>query len=72
MDINGLLRRIKLNPFGDFSDLSDRQKEALQAISQLIANNEPVLENTIKPRISKTTDVQNVVWSLLRRGVLIK
>ncbi|GAH75696.1 unnamed protein product [marine sediment metagenome] len=40
MNINDLLRRIKLNPYADFSDLPPRQKEALQAISQMIANGE--------------------------------
>ena len=71
MNINGLLRRIKLNYHADFSDLPPRQKEALQAISQMIANNEPVSEDSIKLRISKTTDVQCVVWSLWHKKILI-
>jgi len=71
MNINGLLRRIKLNPYADFSDLPPRQKEALQAISQMIANGEGISEDSIKIRISKTTDVQCVIWSLWKKGVLI-
>ncbi|KPL01672.1 MAG: hypothetical protein AMJ73_10220 [candidate division Zixibacteria bacterium SM1_73] len=71
MDINSLLRRIKLNPFADYSNLPWRQEEALSAISQIIASGEALSEGTIKLRISKTTDVKNVVWSLWKRGVLI-
>ena len=71
MDINGLLRRVRLNPFGNFGDLTTRQRELLNAISQMIANNEMISEETIKPRISRTTDIRCCFWGLWKKKVLI-
>lgn len=72
MDINPILRRIKLNYRADFQDLSHRQREMLGAISDMIRQGELISEETIKSRISKQTDIRNCFWSLWRKGVLIK
>jgi len=71
MNIDGLLRRIKLNYCADFGSFPFRQREMLDAISQMIANNEILSEDAIKPRISRTTDIKNCFWSLWHKGVLI-
>lgn len=70
-NLNGLLRRIHLNPFGDYSSLPHRQKELLNAISQMIANNEVISEDTIKRRISKDIDIRSCFWSLWHKKILI-
>ena len=70
-NLDNLLRRIHVNPFGNFADLSDRQKEMLNAISQMIQNNEVICESTISMRISKSTDLKSCFWSLWHKKILI-
>jgi len=70
-NLDHLLRRIHLNPFSDFSDLTIRQKEMLNAISQMIQNNECISEDTIKRRISEDTDLKTCFWSLWHKKILI-
>ena len=70
-NLDNLLRRIHLNPFGSYQELSHRQKEMLNAISQMIQNNEVISEDTIKRRISKDTDFRTCFWGLWHKRVLI-
>ena len=69
--LDNLLRRIHINPFASFADLSIRQKELLNTISSMIANNEIVSEDNIKRRISKDTDFKNCFWGLWHKRILI-
>lgn len=70
-NLDNLLRRIHLNPFGNYSELPHRQKEMLNAISQMIQNNEVISEDTIKDRISNDTDIRSCFWSLWHKRILI-
>ncbi len=70
-NLDNLLRRIHVNPFGNFADLSSRQKELLNAISQMIQNNEVISEDTIKGRIAKDTDLRCCFWGLWHKRILI-
>jgi hypothetical protein len=70
-NIDNILRRVHLNPQADFSDLPHRQKEVLNAISQMIRNGEVISEDTVKRRISKSTCIRTCFWSLWHKRVLI-
>jgi hypothetical protein len=69
--LDNLLRRIHVNPFARFADLSDRQKQLLNTISQMIANNEYICEENIKKRIPKDIDIKCCFWSLWHKRILI-
>lgn len=71
MSINSLLCRTRINYHANFSDLSDRQREMLDAISNMIQQGEPLSEAGIALRISRTTDVKSCFWNLWKKGVLI-
>ena len=71
MNINSLLRRIKLNYRANFSDLPPRQREMLNAISSMIQEGEILSEAGIRLRISRTTDVKSCFWNLWKKRILI-
>ncbi len=70
-NLDNLLRRIHLNPFGNYQELSHRQRELLNAISQMIQNNERLCEEDIKGRISKDTDFRCCFWGLWNKRILV-
>lgn len=72
-NIDNILRRIHVNPFANFSEISDRQKEMLNAISQMIQNNEMISEQSISMKIRKITDIdiRSCFWSLWHKKVLV-
>lgn len=69
-NLDNLLRRIHINPFGDFSDLTIRQKNFVNAVSQIIQNNETLCEDNIRKRI-RDTDLHCCFWGLWKKGVLV-
>ena len=69
--LDSLLRRVRINPFANFGDISDRQREVLNAISQLIANNQHISEDSISLRISDDIDMKACFWSLWHKKILI-
>ena len=73
MSLNRILRRIKLDPSGDFSSLSKEEDSILRAISHLIENKEIISEDSIKRFINsrgEKTDVRTVVGFLMGKGIL--
>ena len=68
--IDSLLRRIHVNPFASYSDLSEKQKQLLNTISQMIADNEIMSEENIKEKV-EDIDVKCCFWSLWHKHILI-
>lgn len=68
--IDSLLRRIYVNPFASFADLSDRQRKLLNTISQMIADNSYICEENIKEKV-EDIDVKCCFWSLWHKRILV-
>lgn len=68
--LDSLLRRIYVNPFANYSDLPAKQKQLLNAISQMIQNNEIMSEENIKEKV-EDIDVKVCFWTLWHKRVLI-
>jgi len=70
-NIDHLLRRIKMSQIGDYSNLSEKQREMLGAIHQIFSTNEELTEKNIQKYISEETSVQNCFWGLWKRKILV-
>jgi hypothetical protein len=71
--LNRILRRVKLDPSGDFSSLSKEEDFILRAISHLIERKEIISEESIERFINsggEKTDVRTVVGFLMGKGIL--
>jgi len=70
-NIDNLLRKIKMSQIGDYSNLSEKQREMLGAIHQMFHSGEAITEKSLQEKISEETSVQNCFWGLWKRKILV-
>lgn len=71
--LNRILRRIKLNPIGDFSDLTVGEDFVLQAFTYLVERKMIISEESIRRFINSKggeIDIRRTIGFLMGKGIL--
>jgi hypothetical protein len=71
--LNRILRRIKLNPIGDFSDLTVEEDFVLRAFTYLVERRMIISEESIRRFINSKggeIDIRRTIGFLMGKGIL--